>query len=94
MINQLDTVSEFIKNAKYIDKKNILVPVADGSEEIESMSIIGTLIRADANVVTAKVFSEDEKSEDLTVKMSRGVKVIADVALTDDMSKINDLFYL
>ena len=35
--------------------KTVLVPVADGSEEIESVTIIDTLVRAGAKVTVASV---------------------------------------
>lgn len=35
--------------------KHVLVPVADGSEEIESVTIIDTLVRAGASVTVASV---------------------------------------
>ena len=47
---------------------------------------MGTLKRAKANVVIAKVFSEDESDyDDLVTKMSRGVKIVADCPMTEDI---------
>ena len=66
----------------------MLVPLANGSEEIESMSIIGTMVRAQANVVIAKVFEQDEDQNDLKLVLSRGVKVIADAPIHHSMGKI------
>lgn len=40
--------------------KHVLVPVADGSEEIESVTIIDTLVRAGAVVTVASVGDEIE----------------------------------
>lgn len=52
--------------------KRVLVPVADGSEEIESVTIIDTLVRAGAVVTVASV------GDSLQVTCSRGVKITAD----------------
>eukprot|EP01039_Chlorochromonas_danica_P001518 gene1518-1654_t len=52
--------------------KTVLVPVAEGTEEIEAVTIVDTLARAGANVVVASVGSS------LTVTCSRGVKLTAD----------------
>lgn len=58
-------------------KKRVLVPIANGTEEIEATSIIDTLRRAGAEVVVASV------EEGLKVVCSRGVKIEADVLLKD-----------
>lgn len=50
----------------------VLVPVADDSEEIETACITDVLVRAGAEVTVASVSSQ------LQVKMSRGLKVVAD----------------
>lgn len=56
---------------------NILVAVAHGSEEIETVGVIDTLVRAEANVTVGKVLSQEETgSTDLLCKMSRGVKIV------------------
>ena len=52
------------------DKKTVLVPIATGSEEIETTCIVDTLVRAGAEVTVASV--EDE----LVCVMSRGVKIM------------------
>ena len=54
--------------------KKILVPIADGIEEIEAVCIIDTLRRAGAEVTVASVGA-------LQVTASRGVKVEADVTV-------------
>ena len=71
----------------------MLVPLANGSEEIESMSIIGTMVRAQANVVIAKVFEQDEDQDDLKLVLSRGVKVIADAPIHHSMGKIALIYF-
>ena len=51
--------------------KRVLVPIADGSEEIETTCITDTLTRFGAEVTTASVMPEGR----LLCKMSRGIKV-------------------
>jgi hypothetical protein len=51
--------------------KKVLVPIADGSEEIETTCITDTLTRFGADVTIASVMPEGE----LVCKMSRGIKV-------------------
>lgn len=50
--------------------KRVLVPIADGSEEIETTCITDTLTRCGAEVTVASVMLNQ-----LTCKMSRGIKV-------------------
>jgi len=50
---------------------NVIIPLADGFEEIEAMSTIDVLRRADINVVTAGIPSS-------IVKGSRGTQTITD----------------
>lgn len=52
--------------------KKVLVAIANSTEEIEAISVIDVLRRAGIEVVVASV------EADLTVTMSRGVKVTAD----------------
>ncbi len=54
----------------------ILVPIADGVEELEAVTIIDILRRAGARVVVAGVSKKD-------VTASRGVMIRADVLLSD-----------
>lgn len=56
---------------------NVLVAVAEGSEEIEAVTIIDTLVRAGAKVTLASV------SPTLQVTCSRGVKLVADKLIAD-----------
>lgn len=51
--------------------KRVLVPIADGSEEIETTCITDTLTRFGADVTTASVMPDGQ----LVCKMSRGIKV-------------------
>lgn len=55
--------------------RRILVPVANGSEEIETSSAVDTFRRAGAEVTLASV------EDSLTVTMSRGMKFVADESI-------------
>lgn len=67
--------------------KKVLVPIADGSEEIEAVCIIDVLRRAGAEVTVASV-------NDLTVTASRGLKITADVPISACTGKTYDLIAL
>lgn len=54
----------------------VLIPVADGSEEIETVCIADTLVRAGAKITLASV-------RDISVTASRGIKLTADKVLSD-----------
>ena len=68
--------------------RRVLVPVAHGSEEIETVSIVDTLRRAGAQVTLASVEPE------LTVKCSRGVQLVADASLESVASQEWDFIAL
>eukprot|EP01102_Stenamoeba_stenopodia_P015678 TRINITY_DN536_c0_g1_i2.p1 TRINITY_DN536_c0_g1~~TRINITY_DN536_c0_g1_i2.p1 ORF type:complete len:209 (+),score=54.32 TRINITY_DN536_c0_g1_i2:48-674(+) len=68
--------------------KRVLVPIANGSEEIETVAIIDTLRRAGAEVTVASVENE------LQVECSRGVRLVADVHLRDKLNEKWDLIAL
>lgn len=55
--------------------KKVLVPIADGVEEIEVVTIIDTLRRAGAEVIVAAV-------NNLQITAARGTKIIADKPLS------------
>ena len=65
--------------------KYVLVPVADGSEEIETTTIVDTLVRGGAIVTTASVGSN------LQVTCSRGIKLVADKFIQECVSESWDL---
>jgi 4-methyl-5(b-hydroxyethyl)-thiazole monophosphate biosynthesis len=65
----------------------VLVPVADGIEELEAVAVINILRRAGARVVVAGI-------TDKTVTAARGVKLIADKNLLDCMDASYDLIAL
>jgi hypothetical protein len=66
----------------------ILVPIANGTEEMEATMIIDILRRAKANVVVASL--EDK----LEIVASRKVKMIADVLLDNVLKEQYDLILL
>lgn len=57
-------------------EKTVLVPIADGCEEIETVTIIDVLRRAGAIVTVASVNS-------LQITASRGVKLVADTLISE-----------
>jgi hypothetical protein len=68
-------------------KKRVLVPIAEGSEEIETTCITDTLTRFGAEVTIASVMPGGE----LLCKMSRGIKVVADMTIEDAAKTEYDL---
>ena len=67
--------------------KKVLVPIADGSEEIEAVCIIDVLRRAGAEVTVASVGS-------LQVTASRGVRIVADTLVKECVGRTYDLVAL
>lgn len=67
--------------------KNVLVPIAEGTEEIEAATIIDVLRRAGAEVTVASVGS-------LQVTASRGMKLVADGLIADCKGQSFDLIAL
>ena len=67
--------------------KTVLVPIADGSEEMEAVTIIDVLRRAGASVTVASVGN-------LIVTCSRGVKIEADTHIDQCISQTFDLIAL
>ena len=59
--------------------KTVLVPISNGSEEIEAVTIIDVLRRAGAEVTVASV----EPSEGMQICASRGTNIVADCTLGD-----------
>lgn len=57
--------------------KKVLVPIADGTEEIEAVTIIDVLRRANFEVTVASVTGS------MTVTCSRGVKITADIYISE-----------
>ena len=71
-----------------MDRKRVLVPIADGTEEIEAVTVIDVLVRAGAEVTVAAV------GEGLQVTASRGVKLVADRSIVDCVDEDLDLVAL
>jgi 4-methyl-5(b-hydroxyethyl)-thiazole monophosphate biosynthesis len=67
--------------------KKVLVPIANGTEEIEAACIIDTLRRAGAEVTVASV-------EALQVTASRGMKLVADAGISDCVNQTYDCIAL
>ena len=68
-------------------RKEVLVPIADGSEEIEAVCIIDVLRRAGASVTVASVGT-------LQITASRGVKIVTDTVIDACAEKKYDLIAL
>ena len=69
-----------------MDKK-VLVPIAEGTEEIEAVTIIDVLRRAGAAVTVASV-------SELQITASRGVKLVADKLIGECVDETYDLVVL
>ncbi|KAL0454233.1 UNVERIFIED_CONTAM: protein DJ-1C [Sesamum latifolium] len=80
---EFDEVSWYLGHAP-----EVLIPVANGSEEIEVVTIVDILRRAKANVTIASV----EKS--LQILASSGTKIIADKTISDAAGSVYDLIVL
>lgn len=67
--------------------KTVLIPIADGTEEIEAVTLIDVLRRAGATVTVASVGA-------LQITASRGVKIVADCLIADCAQRRFDLVVL
>ncbi|KAJ1416340.1 DJ-1/ThiJ/PfpI family protein [Ochromonadaceae sp. CCMP2298] len=65
---------------------NVLVPVSKGSEEIETVTIVDTLVRGGATVTLAAVCPND-----LEMVLSRGVRLVADCKMSECVSQKWDM---
>lgn len=70
---------------------NVLIPLAQGCEELEAVTIIDILRRANINVTTASL---DNGSEVSTVIASRGVKLVPDTTLDEALNRSYDMVVL
>ncbi len=68
--------------------KSVLVPIADGSEEIEAVTIIDILRRAGALVTVASVMPDKQ------IEASRGVRIVADKLIEECISEQYDCIVL
>jgi 4-methyl-5(b-hydroxyethyl)-thiazole monophosphate biosynthesis len=67
--------------------KKVLVAIADGTEELEAVTIVDVLRRAEADVTVASVDARQ-------VTASRGVKLVADAVISDCAGTVYDLIAL
>ncbi len=67
--------------------KKVLVPVARGSEELETVAIVDVLRRAGAQVIVASV-------DEMDIVMSKGICMKADALLTECTDREYDLIVL
>lgn len=67
--------------------QTVLVPVADGTEEIEAVCIIDTFRRAGAELTVASV-------DDKQIKASRGLNIVADRLISECVDQRFDLIVL
>lgn len=68
--------------------KTVLVPVADGVEDLETVTLIDVFRRAGAEVTVASVSSEK------TIKAAHGVRLVADQLLSESVETAFDLIVL
>jgi 4-methyl-5(b-hydroxyethyl)-thiazole monophosphate biosynthesis len=68
--------------------KRALVPIADGSEDIEAVCIIDTLRRAEVDVTVVSVTGA------LEIVASRKTKIVADALIEDCADEVYDLIVL
>jgi 4-methyl-5(b-hydroxyethyl)-thiazole monophosphate biosynthesis len=68
--------------------KSVLVPVADGTEDLEAVAIIDVLRRADAKVTVASITGSRQ------VTFSRGMVITADALLENCVTREYDLVVL
>jgi 4-methyl-5(b-hydroxyethyl)-thiazole monophosphate biosynthesis len=67
--------------------KKVLVPIADGIEELEAVTIIDILRRAEIDVTVASVGTRQ-------ITASRGVKIVTDALIADCVNEVYDLIVL
>ena len=67
--------------------KKVLVPIADGIEELEAVTVIDVLRRAEADVTVASVGQQQ-------IIASRDVKLVADTLIAECVNQTYDLIVL
>jgi len=73
-------------------KKSVLVPVADGAEEIETVSIVDILRRAEVEVIMASAHPKSTKQP--IIQGSRGMGLVCDSYLEDVIERDYDMIAL
>ncbi|MAR90158.1 MAG: DJ-1 family glyoxalase III [Pseudomonadota bacterium] len=73
-----------------MSKQRVLVPIADGSEDIESATIIDVLRRAELEVTVASVMPEGR----LEITAARGIRMVADAHIEQCQGQTFDLIAL
>lgn len=68
--------------------KSVLIPLADGSEDIESVTLIDVLRRAEADVTVASI------GDSATITAARGTRITADARFEDVGEDDYDLIVL
>lgn len=71
-----------------MSQKKVLIPLAQGCEELEAVTLIDLLVRADIEVITASL------DENRTITASRGVQLIAQTTLASALQTPFDLVVL
>lgn len=89
-IPQRSATRYFSHSVRRMMTKQVLVPIGDGSEEIETSCITDTLTRFGAKVTVASVKPDRE----LLCIMSRGIKIQADEPISDAVAREWDLIVL
>jgi 4-methyl-5(b-hydroxyethyl)-thiazole monophosphate biosynthesis len=69
-------------------RKNVLIPLAEGFEEIEAVTLVDILRRADVNVVTVSLHTS------LHVKGAHAISVVADAFLSEQNPEYFDMIVL
>lgn len=70
--------------------KKVLIPISNGSEEIEAVTIIDVLRRAGAEVTVASV----EPSDGLRICAAQGTNILADCTISECLNDKNTLWDL
>ena len=70
----------------------VLIPLGKGFEEVEAISVIDVLRRTGCEVILAAVDEESQKS--LVVESQGGVKIVADVKITEVLPSCIDSIVL
>lgn len=75
-----------------MDKKRVLVPVANGAEEIETTGIVDVLRRAEIEVIMASIHEKSKKTP--IIQGSRGIGLVCDGYLEDYVKDDFDMIAL